>query len=191
MEQALVCIGRGRPELRAQIYPDDIICNYPQSGERIRGRQITNMPVADHSPGEPKDSFRNAICGQSTRCPHIGSDRSEGGSARPGRLCPFAPSTGRKVAACLKSRPMSPQKSVAHYRIVYKLVGGGMGEPRPRAILQERFCRGIDTTQPRQDLALTSGECCILIRARNVSSTTDRRMIKSQAAETGPIPSGF
>ena len=66
-----------------------------------------------------------------------------------------------------------------------------MGEPRPRAILQERFCSGIDATQPRQDLALTSGECCILIRAESVSSTTDRRMIKSQAAETGPTPSGF
>jgi hypothetical protein len=77
-----------------------------------------------------------------------------------------------QVIACLKSRRMSPQDSVAHYRIASKLVEGGIGEPRPRAIptrinvilnwfdfrvnrtsgllrlqsLQERFCRGIDAT---------------------------------------------
>src|SRR5215469_15600153 len=47
---------------------------------------------------------------------------------------------GGKVIRCLKSRPMSPQQFIAHYRITARLGKGGMGE----------VCRATDTKLSRE-----------------------------------------
>src|SRR5262245_40967046 len=46
----------------------------------------------------------------------------------PARPLPSNASPGREVILSVRSRLMSPQPSIAHYRIISKLGEGGMGE---------------------------------------------------------------
>ena len=55
--------AEGDPEVEHDIYDDEVICEYPQSGERILGRRNLQA-LRSHHPGKPSGFDVRRIVGQ-------------------------------------------------------------------------------------------------------------------------------